>query len=117
MPNKKYESGRSFEYRVMKYLQSKGWMVFRSAGSHSIADLIALKPGHPVRTVLVQCKASRDPGISVLDAQKITLALSHFPRVAFIVVSREEKTWKLLYHIVGASNKVHQIEEPTWISK
>lgn len=52
----KYESGRSFEYRVRDWLRDRyGYYVFRSAGSRGFADLIALLP-HQV--LLVQCTTS-----------------------------------------------------------
>ena len=49
-----YSKGRAFEYRVKRYLEDKGFVVFRTAGSHSQADLIALKHGE---VWLVQCKS------------------------------------------------------------
>ena len=48
-----YIIGRMFEYRVKKQLEKHGYVVFRTAGSHSPADLVALKRGV---VVLVQCK-------------------------------------------------------------
>jgi len=53
MPNRNYISGRNFEYKVKKYLEENGYLVFRSAGSHSIADLIAICK---TDTLLIQCK-------------------------------------------------------------
>jgi Holliday junction resolvase len=41
MSNKNYNRGANFERKVKKYLESKKYLVFRSAGSHSVADLIA----------------------------------------------------------------------------
>ncbi len=49
-----YARGRAFEYRVWHHLEGLGWTVFRTAGSHSPADLLALKCGE---VALVQCKA------------------------------------------------------------
>jgi len=43
MTNKNYNRGRAFEYRVKRFLENRGYMCFRSAGSHSVADLIAFK--------------------------------------------------------------------------
>ncbi|GAG60376.1 unnamed protein product [marine sediment metagenome] len=48
-----YSKGANFERRVRKHLEQQGWVVFRSAGSHSPADLIALKSGE---VLLVQCQ-------------------------------------------------------------
>lgn len=55
MPNKNYISGRNFEYRVKKYLESKDYFVLRSAGSHSMVDLLAI---HRVFgwVLFIQCK-------------------------------------------------------------
>jgi len=57
MVNKKYNRGRSFEYRVKKYLENEGYLVVRSAGSKSPFDLVAisLKVYQP-QILLVQCK-------------------------------------------------------------
>ena len=38
-----YRKGRSYEYRIKKKLEKEGWLVIRSAGSHSLFDLIAIK--------------------------------------------------------------------------
>lgn len=45
--------GADYERRVGKVLEGHGYIVVRSAGSHSPADLVAMKPGE---LVLVQCK-------------------------------------------------------------
>ena len=38
-----YIRGRNFEYRVKKLLEKKGYIVFRTAGSHGLFDLIGIK--------------------------------------------------------------------------
>jgi predicted RNA binding protein YcfA (HicA-like mRNA interferase family) len=38
-----YVRGRAFEYRIKDFLEQKGYEVFRTAGSHSRFDLIAVK--------------------------------------------------------------------------
>lgn len=48
-----YEKGRSFEYRVKRHLEGMGYTVFRSGGSRSLADLLAMRRGE---VLLVQCK-------------------------------------------------------------
>lgn len=46
MPNKNYIKGRAKEYQVMKELRAKNYdIVFRSAGSHSPIDIIAIQTG------------------------------------------------------------------------
>jgi len=56
MVNKNYQKGRAFEYKIKKAYEKSGYLVFRSAGSHSIADLIAIHPSGLVH--LIQCKAT-----------------------------------------------------------
>ena len=53
MPNKKYVSGRAFEYRVRDFFTRRHYYVIRSAGSHGIGDIICLKKGI---VLIVQCK-------------------------------------------------------------
>ncbi len=50
-----YRRGYHFELRVRKHFESLGWSVWRSAGSRSPADLLALRTGE---VLLIQCKLS-----------------------------------------------------------
>lgn len=54
MPNHGYNRGRAREYKVMELLRNDGWIVGRSAGSHSPVDVFAAKDG---RVLLVQVKS------------------------------------------------------------
>ncbi|HEU04036.1 MAG TPA: hypothetical protein ENH95_02815 [Nitrosopumilus sp.] len=65
MPNRKYESGRRFEYRAKNELLKQNWTVFRMAGSKSAFDLIAVKEQE---IIFVQCKAGK---VSKKDRLKI----------------------------------------------
>lgn len=66
MPNRGYVNGANFERRVKARLEREGWTVFRCAGSHSPADLVAVRKaytyddglGAPLlpEVRLVQCK-------------------------------------------------------------
>jgi Holliday junction resolvase len=58
MPNKNYIKGRNFEYRIKKMYEKDGYLVFRTAGSHSPADLIAFPFPGTKKPILIQCKAS-----------------------------------------------------------
>src|SRR5712692_3872533 len=49
-----YHIGRSQEYRAMGLLRREGWMVLRSAGSHSPVDLLA---GKDAERLIVQVKS------------------------------------------------------------
>ncbi len=52
----KYEKGRAKEYQAIEILRRRGWLVSRSAASHSPVDLFAGKGG---RVLLVQVKSGR----------------------------------------------------------
>ena len=42
--NRNYHRGRQKEYELKERLEGDGYIVFRTSGSHGIADLIAVKP-------------------------------------------------------------------------
>ena len=51
-----YEKGARFERRIKKHFEALGWICFRSAGSHSPADLICIRKGE---TLLIQCQTEK----------------------------------------------------------
>lgn len=55
MSETNYQKGRRLEYRVKKHFEDKGYLVIRSAGSHSPIDLIAISP---FEVVFIQVKSS-----------------------------------------------------------
>ena len=85
-----YSKGRAFEYRVRRHLEGKGWVVFRTAGSHSPADLIALRTGE---VWLVQCKGTNGY-MTPVERQKFT-TLANGLGVMAVVASKDGK--KLVY--------------------
>jgi Holliday junction resolvase len=56
MVNRAYNRGRAKEYKVMEMLRVEGWIVGRSAGSHSPVDVFAAKAGS---VLLVQIKSGK----------------------------------------------------------
>lgn len=56
MPNRNYEKGRRYEYKIKKELEKQGYTVLRTSGSHGFADLVAVKPKE-IR--FIQCKAQK----------------------------------------------------------
>lgn len=56
MANLKYNRGRAWEYKVKKDAESIGYFVIRSAGSHTLVDLVMIKKGE---IVFVQCKTGK----------------------------------------------------------
>ena len=55
MPNKNYEKGRRKEYSVVHRLRDRGYIAFRSAGSHAPVDVVGIHQKNK-RILLVQCK-------------------------------------------------------------
>lgn len=51
-----YRKGAGRELRVKEHYERNGWVVYRSAGSHGPADLVALKDG--LMPELIQVKSS-----------------------------------------------------------
>lgn len=69
-----YAKGARFERQVKKYLEARGWIVVRSAGSHTKVDLMATD-GNKIK--LIQCKAGKSfNGFKVL--QDMVRGLSSF---------------------------------------
>lgn len=56
-----YRRGADFERRVKQRLEEQGWTVFRTAGSHSPADLVAVAPQTQVE-LCSRCEAERLDG-------------------------------------------------------
>lgn len=74
----RYAKGRRNEWKSMKLLEKNGWMCFRTAGSHSDWDIIALKRGY--QPMLVQVKTNRKP-----------ISTEHRPEYS--------DDWYLLHHV------------------
>jgi Holliday junction resolvase len=49
-----YEKGANAERRLVAWLRDRGWAAWRIAGSHTPADVVAMKAGE--RSMLMQCK-------------------------------------------------------------
>lgn len=82
MTNKRYQSGRNFEYRVKRYFETQGYFVVRSAGSKGIADLIAISPDGTVS--LVQCKLYGTISVKEYEELRETaLKFKALPVIAF----------------------------------
>lgn len=58
----KYAKGARFERQVRDFLEEDDWLVVRSAGSHTVSDLVAVKPDLNIKEYttpwvwLIQCK-------------------------------------------------------------
>jgi len=65
MTNLNYNRSRSREYAVLHLCEQEGWLAFRSAGSHSFADIVAVRPskcghGDDFEVRFIQIKVSVD---------------------------------------------------------
>jgi Holliday junction resolvase len=58
VPRSPYRKGARYEYYVKRLLEEKGYLVFRTAGSHGPFDLIAFDVQNKV-ILLVQVKKSK----------------------------------------------------------
>lgn len=56
MPNYNYNRGADLERKIKALYEKKNYFCIRTAGSHSVCDLIAFNENE---TVLIQCKSSR----------------------------------------------------------
>lgn len=60
-----YRKGASFERQVRNFLEERGMLVIRSAGSKGLADLVALEEDYDLcggtRVWLIQVKATNQP--------------------------------------------------------
>jgi len=100
MVNKNYQKGRAFEYKIKKAYEKSGYLVFRSAGSHSIADLIAIHPSGLVH--LIQCKATSFEKIDKKEIEtlkrianmyntKPVIAYKHTKKVTYFIILNEDE--------------------------
>lgn len=56
--NKAYAKGRRLEYRALKALEAEGYIAARTAGSHGVFDIVALKGVEPALLIQVKCNIS-----------------------------------------------------------
>jgi len=82
MTNKNYVSGRRKEYRIKKKLEKEGWIVIRSAGSHSFADLIAIMRAKPFETMKVRFIQVKPKKMSQNALNRLQEAFKYLNQVA-----------------------------------
>lgn len=56
MPNRNYQRGRRYEYKVMRDLEECGYHAYRTAGSHGAFDVIAWHTRH-TKVLFIQVKS------------------------------------------------------------
>ncbi len=95
--------GRKFEYRIRDLLQKNGWIVFRSAGSHTSADLIGVKPGPKV--ILVQTKATEELYLSPSEKADLASYKTELGAVP-LVIHRKGRKWRIHFYTLSLENKL-----------
>ena len=80
-----YRRGSAFERRVKEMLELEGYYVVRSAGSHGVADLVAVKPGE---VLFVQCKTSK---ISAAECDILIKTSAQYGAIPVVAVKRGRK--------------------------
>jgi Holliday junction resolvase len=89
-----YSKGRRFEYRVKKHLVETGWVVFRSSGSHGVADLVALRAGE---VWLVQCRVNG--------------YMAPVERIGFVEVARELGVVPVIAYREGRTLVIEEVRD------
>ncbi len=80
-----YQKGRAKEYQIKKQLESEGWTVLRSAGSHGFADLVAIH--QELRVIkFVQCKPNNFSELERKSLEDNALWLNNMFRCEFEVI-------------------------------
>ena len=109
-----YRAGAVFERHVAAKLTNDGYLVIRAAGSHGVADLVALKPG---QVLLINCKLSGAGAVPPAEWNALWEAAERVGAVA-LVVSRPKRGAKAWQRITGPKSGVRGVKPPcvTWTS-
>lgn len=102
-----YSRGRAFEYEVMQMFEKAGYITFRTAGSHGIADVIAIRKYDygdsqiVTEVLLIQCKYGNK--ISKKEREAL-FALDLGPQVDCVVAWRKPRQPIMFYNKFGEFN-------------
>ena len=91
-----YQRGANFEYRVKRALEKLGFVVVRSAGSKTPADLVAGRLG---TVLLVQCTTLKECKREQ-DRNRLMIMAAFFGAVPVLVWKEKERgplVWEFLY--------------------
>ncbi|MBT9252190.1 MAG: hypothetical protein KM296_00545 [Brockia lithotrophica] len=109
-----YRKGRNAEYAVKRKLEKEGYIVIRSAGSHSPADLIAV---NEEKIVFVQVKSTNNPSQirqMFMQAKKELSSLPSPPYVEKRVYVKLERTKKIPFDKFRSENDFVEISK-NWV--
>jgi hypothetical protein len=90
-----YAKGRAKEYELIKRYEEEGYICFRSAGSHTIADIVAIRPDKTKGNAdlypevrLVQSKTSHD-----FEKERMIAKFNNNLLLDFWQVPYKDKKW------------------------
>lgn len=101
MVNNNYVKGANFERKVKKFYEGLGYLVFRTAGSHSPADLIAFPPLRNIKEwqpILIQCKNTKK--VYLPDDMKELKSVAEEHGLRAVLISKRDKKPNLVTWIV-----------------
>jgi Holliday junction resolvase len=94
MPNRQYKRGRALEYLMKDKLEKQGYFVVRAAGSHGVADIMAIKSysaGHEI--LFVSCKIPQYAPPA--ERRALVEAAVRCGAIPMMTVKDKAGTWKL----------------------
>lgn len=94
--NRNYKNGAIFENQVKRYFEKMGCIAFRSAGSHGLADVIAISKDGTM--FLIQCKKS---GIFPKSEIAELIQASHLFPCTFLLADHKERGRIHFTNLVG----------------
>lgn len=100
------QRGDYLERQAKACLVSHGWWVIRAAGSHGVADLVALRRGQ--RTLAVSCKL--DGRLRPAEREAL-LGLANMAQVVPVIASRRIRGHVLLEMLDSDGHTRHWLDE------
>ena len=97
MPNRNYIAGRNFEYEVKRYYEKIGYIVFRTAGSHSCVDLIGVHQDFSYPVLFIQCK--KHNGKNKPNLERNELSFLHLPGKKIFAVKKVRQRGFDIYEV------------------
>ena len=100
------QRGDYLERQVRAALVSHGWWVVRAAGSHGVADLVAMRRGNT--PLAVSCKLDGRLRPHEREALRYVATMAH---VVPVVASRKRRGWVLLEMLGHDGTTRHRLDE------
>lgn len=99
------QRGDYLERQARAALVSHGWWVIRAAGSHGVADLVALRRGQ--KPLALSCKL--DGRVRPFERDQL-IFMADMAAVVPVIVSRKRRGWVLL-EVLGRDGTRHLLDE------